>query len=330
MVKKTSDKPEEKGLTLALNAIKKEYGNGSIFKLSDGELPEIEWLSTGSIKIDRILGKGFARGRIHELYGPESSGKSTLALHLVSEAQKKNIVCAYVDAEHALDIKYATNLGINISDLLLSQPDCGEDALGVVEFLVKSGEVGLIIVDSVAALVPRVELEGSVGDPHMGLQARLMSQAMRMLCGIVSKSNCCVIFINQTRQKMATMGYGPQESNPGGNALKFYASQRVKISRIGKETSGDEKVGINVKVDVVKNKVAPPFKETEVIIRFGTGLDQYNEVIDLAIEEGLIDKSGAWFNYKNEKYQGVDNLITMLKNKPEVFQELYNHVSKNS
>lgn len=326
MAKKAETKSEEKGLSLVLSAIRKEFGDESVFTLTEGELPQIEWISSGSIKLDRILGKGWARGRIIEIYGPESSSKTTMALHAIAEAQKIGLMCAFVDAEHCFDPSYSSNLGVKINELLISQPDCGEEALEIVDMLVRSGEVGLIVVDSVAALVPRNELEGQMGDQFMGLQARMMSQAMRKITGNISKSNCCVIFINQTRSKMATGPWGGGDANPGGNALKFYTSQRVKVTRIGKETTGDEKTGINVKVDVVKNKVAPPFKECELIVRFGIGIDKYSEVLDLAVENNIIEKGGAWFTYNGEKYQGEENVFKAMKNNPELFEEIKKQV----
>lgn len=325
MAKKAETKSEEKGLSLVLSAIRKEFGDESVFTLTEGELPQIEWISSGSIKLNRILGKGWARGRIIEIYGPESSSKTTMALHAIAEAQKIGLMCAFVDAEHALDVNYSLNLGVRINELLISQPDCGEEALEIVDMLVRSGEVGLIVVDSVAALTPRAELEGQIGDSHMGLQARMMSQAMRKITGNISKSNCCVIFINQTRSKIG-ISWGSPETTTGGNALKFYTSQRIKVTRIGKESTGDEKTGINVKVDVVKNKVAPPFKECELIVRFGIGIDKYSEVLDLAVENNIIEKGGAWFTYNGEKYQGEENVFKAMKNNPELFEEIKKQV----
>ena len=303
-----------KALEAVCLGIDKKFGKGSVMRLTDSAIIDPDnTISTGSISLDAALGiGGYRKGRIVEIYGPESSGKTTLTLHAISEAQKAGMTCAFIDAEHALDPKYATNLGVDMENLLVSQPDHGEQALEIVDMLVRSGEVDLVIVDSVAALVPKAELEGEMGDSHVGLQARMMSQAMRKLTGAVNESNACVIFINQMRMKIGVM-YGSPETTTGGNALKFYASQRLDIRRIGSIKAGEKIIGNRTKVKVVKNKLAPPFREIEFDIRFGMGIDKMAEIMDLGVEDGVIDKSGAWYSFEGERLgQGKENAIQLL------------------
>ncbi len=307
---------KEKALELAVSAIEKQFGKGSVMRLGEGEgiSQDIAAISTGSISLDLALGVGgVPRGRIVEIYGPESSGKTTLTLHIVSEAQKAGGIAAFIDAEHALDVGYARKLGVRTEDLLISQPDTGEQALDICEMLVRSGAVDVIVIDSVAALVPRAELEGEMGDQHMGLQARLMSQALRKLTATISKSNTTVIFINQIRMKIGVM-FGNPETTTGGNALKFYASQRLDIRRIGALKDGDTVIGSRTRVKVVKNKVAPPFREVEFDILYGQGISREGDVLDLAVENNIIEKSGAWFSYGGERIgQGRENSRDFLK-----------------
>jgi recombination protein RecA len=290
---------------------------------NDEVLPGVEAISTGAISLDLALGVGgVPRGRVIEIYGPESSGKTTLALHIVAEAMKQGGIAAFVDAEHALDIGYARKLGVKTDDLLVSQPDTGEQALEIAETLVRSGAIDVLVVDSVAALVPKAEIEGEMGDSHMGLQARLMSQALRKLTGIISKSNCCVIFINQIRMKLGVM-FGNPETTTGGNALKFYASVRLDIRKIATLKQGDQVIGSRTRVKVVKNKVAPPFKEAEFDILYGEGISRTGDVLDLAVERGIIDKSGAWFSYNKERIgQGRENSRQFLKENPAMLNEI--------
>jgi recombination protein RecA len=314
----------EKALDLALSQIEKQFGKGAIMRLGNDEaLPDVAAIPTGSLSLDLALGVGgVPRGRVIEIFGPESSGKTTLALHVIAEAQKLGGIAAFVDAEHALDIGYARKLGVKTDDLLVSQPDTGEQALEIAETLVRSGAIDVLVVDSVAALVPKAEIEGDMGDSHMGLQARLMSQALRKLTGIISKSNCCVIFINQIRMKIGVM-FGNPETTTGGNALKFYASVRMDIRKIAALKQGNDMIGSRTRVKVVKNKVAPPFKEVEFDILYGEGISKEGDVLDLAVERNVVDKSGAWFSYGKERIgQGRENSRIFLKEHPEILAEI--------
>ena len=310
----------QKAVSMALLSIEKQFGKGSIMKLGDGKKlnMEIGVISTGSLGLDLALGiGGLPRGRITEIYGPESSGKTTIALLTIAQAQKNGGVAAFIDAEHALDVAYAKKLGVNIEELLISQPDTGEQALEIVEILVRSGGIDVVVIDSVAALVPRAELEGDMGDSHMGLQARLMSQALRKITGCISKSKTCVIFINQLRMKIGVM-FGNPETTTGGNALKFYASARLDIRRVTAIKSGDEVIGSRTRVKVVKNKMAPPFKQVEFDMLIGEGISKEGDIIDVALQYGVIDKSGSWFAFEGEKLgQGRDNTRLFLKEHPE-------------
>lgn len=308
-----------KALEAALGQIEKAFGKGSVMRLGEDSIVEVSAISTGSLGLDVALGVGgLPKGRIVEIYGPESSGKTTLALHVVAEAQKTGGTCAFVDAEHALDPVYARKLGVNTDSLIISQPDSGEQALEIADTLVRSGAVDVLIVDSVAALVPKAELEGDMGDSHMGLQARLMSQALRKLTGSVSKTNCMVIFINQIRQKIGVM-FGNPETTTGGNALKFYASVRLDIRRIGSIKDKDEVIGNQTRVKVVKNKLAPPFKVVEFDIMYGEGVSKMGEVIDLGVKAEIIEKSGAWYSYQGQRIgQGRENTRTFLKDNPSI------------
>ena len=311
---------KEKALEAALSQIERAFGKGSVMKLGQrDQAVEIESISTGSLALDIALGiGGLPRGRVVEIYGPESSGKTTLALHVSAEAQKLGGTCAFVDAEHALDPLYARKLGVNIEDLLISQPDTGEQALEIADTLVRSGAIDVLVIDSVAALVPRAELEGEMGDTHVGLQARLMSQALRKLTSSISRSNCLVIFINQIRMKIGVM-FGNPETTSGGNALKFYASVRLDIRRIGAIKDRDEVVGNQTRVKVVKNKVAPPFKMVEFDIMYGEGISRTGELIDLGVRAGIVEKSGSWFSYDGQRIgQGRENVKNFLKENPEV------------
>ena len=315
--RRTMDK--NKALESALAQIERNFGKGSIMKLGQQTTMDIEATSTGSLGLDIALGiGGLPKGRIIEIYGPESSGKTTLALHTVAEEQKKGGICAFVDAEHALDPVYARKLGVDVDELLISQPDAGEQALEITDTLVRSGAVSLVVVDSVAALTPRAELEGDMGDAQVGLQARLMSQAMRKLTGSISRSKCMVIFINQIRMKIGVM-FGSPETTTGGNALKFYSSVRLDIRRIGAIKDRDEVVGNATRVKVVKNKVAPPFKQVEFDIMYGEGVSKMGELIDLGVKAGVVEKSGSWFSYGDERIgQGRENAKQFLRDHPEV------------
>ena len=322
------DSEKSKALAAALAQIEKQFGKGTVMRLGEGEVIEdIQVVSTGSLGLDVALGVGgLPRGRVIEIYGPESSGKTTLSLQVISEMQKLGGQCAFVDAEHALDIQYAQNLGINLQDLLISQPDTGEQALEIVDSLVRSGAVDLIVVDSVAALTPKAEIEGDMGDSLPGLQARLMSQALRKLTGSIKKTNCTVIFINQIRMKIGVM-FGSPETTTGGNALKFYASVRLDIRRIGSIKKGDEVIGNETRVKVVKNKVSPPFKTAEFDILFGEGISREGEIIDMGVVARLVEKSGAWYAYNGEKIgQGRDNAREFLRENPALAHEIENKV----
>lgn len=332
----TAEKNTEKtkALDSALSQIERAFGKGSIMKLgaaNDGKQPETEVISTGSLSLDIALGiGGLPKGRIIEIYGPESSGKTTLALHVIAEAQKKGGTCAFVDAEHALDPVYATKLGVNINDLLVSQPDNGEQALEIADTLVRSGALDVLVVDSVAALVPRAEIEGEMGDSHMGLQARLMSQALRKLTSTISKSNTIVIFINQLRMKIGVM-FGNPETTTGGNALKFYASIRLDIRRIGAIKEREEAVGNQTRVKVVKNKLAPPFRQVEFDIMYGEGISKTGELIDMGVAANVVEKSGAWFAYNGEKIgQGRNNAKQFLKDNPKIAAEIEAKIRGNA
>ncbi len=319
-----AESDRNRAIELAMGQIEKQFGKGSIMRLGEGAvLPDIESIPTGALSLNIALGiGGVPRGRVIEIYGPESSGKTTLALHIAAEAQKTGGVAAFVDAEHALDIHYAKKLGVNIDELLISQPDTGEQALEIVEVLVRSGAIDVLIIDSVAALVPRAEIEGEMGDSHMGLQARLMSQALRKLTGTISKSNCCVIFINQIRMKIGVM-FGNPETTTGGNALKFYATVRMDIRRIAALKQGQDVVGNRTRVKVVKNKVAPPFKEAEFDIMYGTGISRVGDLVDLGVECEIVAKSGSWFSYGEERIgQGRENAKQFLTDHPETANEI--------
>ena len=315
---------KEKALQSAISQIEKDHGKGALMKLGDGSAyPEIESVSTGSLTLDAALGiGGLPKGRVVEIYGPESSRKTTMTLQVIAETQKKGGAAAFIDAEHALDPKYASNLGVNIDELLLSQPDSGEQALEIADTLVRSGAVSTIVIDSVAALTPKAEIEGDMGDSHMGLQARLMSQALRKLAANIKKSNTLLIFINQIRMKIGIM-FGSPETTTGGNALKFYSSVRLDIRRIGAIKKGDEIVGNETRVKIVKNKVAPPFKIAEFDILYGEGVSKESELIDLGIKFNILEKSGAWYSYGSERMgQGKDNSRIFLKDNPKIAKEI--------
>lgn len=322
---------KNKALDAALQQIERVFGRGSVMKLGQREVIEIESISTGSIGLDLALGiGGFPKGRIIEVYGPESSGKTTLALHVIANAQKNGGNCAFIDAEHALDPVYAKKLHIDIDNLIISQPDTGEQALEIADTLVRSGAIDVLVVDSVAALVPKAELEGDMGDSHMGLQARLMSQALRKLTGSISRTNCMVIFINQIRQKIGIM-FGNPETTTGGNALKFYASVRLDIRRIGAIKDKDEMLGNQTKVKVVKNKLAPPFKVVDFDIMYGEGISKTGELIDLGVLAGLVEKSGSWYSYKTTRLgQGKEAARRYLKENPEVADEIEMAIRANA
>lgn len=315
---------KSKALDAALSQIERAFGKGSVMRLGQQEnAVEIESISSGSLMLDIALGiGGYPRGRIIEIYGPESSGKTTLTLHAVAEAQKVGGTCAFVDAEHALDPGYARKLGVNTDDLIIAQPDTGEQALEIADTLVRSGAIDVLVIDSVAALVPKAELEGDMGDSHMGLQARLMSQALRKLAGSINKTNCMVIFINQIRQKIGVM-FGNPETTTGGNALKFYASVRIDIRRIGALKSGDEVVGNQTRIKVLKNKMAPPFKTVEFDILYGQGISKTGELLDLGVQEGIVDKSGSWYSYGSQRIaQGKESARNFLKDNPTMAWEI--------
>jgi recombination protein RecA len=318
----TQDK-KNKSIAEAVKAIHKQFGSGAIMRLDGSEVQQVEVIPTGSVALDVALGcGGLPRGRIVEIYGPESSGKTTLTLHAIAEAQRAGGVCAFIDAEHALDTEYARRLGVDLEDLLVSQPDCGEQALEIADTLVRTGAIDLIVVDSVAALTPRAEIEGEMGDAHMGLQARLMSQALRKLTAVISKTKTVVIFINQLRQKIGVV-YGNPETTTGGNALKFYSSVRLDIRRKKAIKRGEETVGSEVKVKVVKNKLAPPFREAEFEILYGTGVNKLGELVDTAEKLGLMEKSGTWYAYQGEKIgQGRDKVLAHLDEHPTLQQQL--------
>ncbi len=321
---------KQKALEVALTQIERQFGKGTIMRLGEGMKVEVPTISTGSLGLDLALGVGgLPRGRIVEIFGPEASGKTTLALHVVAEAQKEGGVAAYIDAEHALDVNYAKALGVKVDELLLSQPDTGEQALEIADILVRSGAVDVIVIDSVAALVPRAEIEGEMGDQFIGLQARLMSQALRKLTGTISKSQAIVIFINQIRHKIGVT-FGNPETTPGGNALKFYASVRIDIRKVAPIKEGEETIGHRVKVKVVKNKVAPPFKEAEFDILYGRGISKEGEVLELASELGIIEKAGTWYSFGDKRLgQGKENARNFLKENPELLKEIEKRIREH-
>jgi len=327
------DNTRERAIELAVSSIEKQFGKGAIMRLGEGEntTKEVLAIPSGSISLDIALGiGGLPRGRVVEIFGPESSGKTTLTLHIIAEAQKRGGVCAFVDAEHALDVTYARKLGVRTDDLLISQPDCGEQALEIGDLLVRSGAIDVVVIDSVAALVPRAEIEGEMGDQHVGLQARLMSQALRKLTATIAKSQTLVIFINQIRMKIGVM-FGNPETTTGGNALKFYSSVRMDIRRIGNLKSGEEVTGSRTRVKVVKNKMAPPFKEAEFDILYGHGISKEGDLIDLAAEQGIVDKSGAWFAFQGERIgQGRENARQYLLDHPEVSKTIEGLIRKKA
>ncbi len=325
------DDNKKKSLDAALKSLDKAFGKGTILRLGDKEVEQIDSIGTGSVGLDLALGiGGIPKGRIIEIYGPESSGKTTLTLHIIAECQKAGGVCAFIDAEHALDVKYAKNLGVDTDNLYISQPDFGEQALEIVETIARSGAIDLIVIDSVAALTPKAEIEGDMGDQHVGLQARLMSQALRKLTGIVHKMNTTVIFINQIRMKIGAMGYGTPETTTGGNALKFYASVRLDVRKVATLKQNEEPIGNRVKVKVVKNKVAPPFRQAEFDVMFGEGLSREGELIDYGVKLDIVDKSGAWFSYKDKKLgQGRENSKAFLKENPEIADEITKEIQNS-
>ncbi|WP_306484160.1 recombinase RecA [Anaerococcus sp.] len=324
------DKDKQKALDQAFKNIEKKYGKGAIMKMGEAPRASVSAIPTGAVNLDIALGiGGIPRGRVVEIFGPESSGKTTLALHIVAEDQKQDQTCAFIDAEHALDAEYAENLGVDIDNLILSQPDTGEQGLDIAESLVRSGAVDLIVIDSVAALVPRAEIEGEMGDSHVGLQARLMSQALRRLTGVIAKSNTTVIFINQLREKVGVM-FGSPETTPGGRALKFYSSVRLDIRRIKTITQGDNSIGSRTRVKVVKNKVAPPFKVVEFDIMYGKGISKSGVLLDTAVDMDIVDKAGSWFSYKDEKLgQGRENVKDLLEENPELMAQIDAEVRKS-
>ena len=321
----TQDK--EKAVESAIGQIERQFGKGSIMKLGSRPIIEVPTISTGSLALDRALGiGGIPRGRVTEIFGPESSGKTSLALHAVAEAQKRGGIAAFIDAEHALDTVYARKLGVNCDELLVSQPDTGEQALEIADMLVRSGAIDILVIDSVAALVPRAEIEGEMGDAHMGLQARLMSQALRKLTGTIGKTNTAVVFINQIRMKIGVM-FGNPETTTGGNALKFYASVRLDIRRTGAIKDGQEVIGNRTKVRVVKNKMAPPFKEAEFDIMYGEGISQTGDLLDMGVATEIIEKSGAWYSFEGERIgQGRENVKRFMQDNPDIFQNIQNRV----
>ena len=318
-----ADKNKMSSVENALSQIQRQFGKGAIMRLGSDETELVPAIPTGALSLDIALGVGgLPRGRVSEIYGPESSGKTTLALHVIAEAQKRGGTAAFIDAEHALDTNYAERLGVNIDDLLVSQPDFGEQALEIAEILIRSGGVDIIVIDSVAALVPKAEIDGAVGDSHMGLQARLMSQAMRKFTGVLSRSNTILVFINQIRMKIGVM-FGNPETTTGGNALKFYSSIRIDIRKIGQIKDGQEAIGNRTRVKVVKNKVAPPFKMCEFDIIFGEGISTAGDILDLAVEQEIVDKSGAWYSYQDERIgQGRENAKQFLKDHPEMMSDI--------
>ena len=320
-----------KSLETTISQIERSFGKGSVMRLGEREVVEIDAISSGSLSLDVALGfAGLPMGRIVEIYGPESSGKTTLALHVIAEAQKKNGTCAFIDAEHALDPVYAKKLGVNTDDMLISQPDNGEQALEIADTLVNSNAIDVLVIDSVAALVPRAEIEGDMGDSHMGLHARLMSQALRKLTGSISRSQSLVIFINQIRQKIGVM-FGNPETTTGGNALKFYASVRMDIRRIGAIKDRDEVIGNQTRVKIVKNKLAPPFKTVEFDIMYGEGISKTGEILDLASKDGIVEKSGAWYSYNGDRIgQGRENAKTFLKENPEIASQIEDSIRASS
>ncbi|MDZ5760914.1 Protein RecA [Lyticum sinuosum] len=321
---------KDKALENAISMITKSFGIGSVMRLGDSQIMEINSISTGSLGLDLALGvNGFPKGRIIEIYGPESSGKTTIALHAIAEAQKAGENCIFIDAEHALDPSYAEKLGVDINSLLVSQPDNGEQALEIADTMIRSGSVGLVVVDSVAALVPKAEIEGDMGDSHMGLQARLMSQALRKLTATISKSNCILIFINQIRMKIGVM-FGNPETTTGGNALKFYSSIRIDVRRIGTIKEKENSIGSQTRIKVVKNKVAPPFKVVDFDIMYGEGISKTGEIIDLGVKTGIIEKSGSWFSYEENKIgQGRENAKKYLKENPLVMMDIIKKIKDN-
>ena len=329
--RKAVEKKDEKDVLLAdaIKAIEKQYGKGSIMKLGERAAVDVDAISSGSIKVDEALGiGGYPKGRIIEIYGPESSGKTTLALHAIAEVQKKGGRAAFIDAENAIDPIYARNLGVNIDDLILSQPDSGEQALDITEMLIKSGAIDLVVVDSVAALVPQAELDGEMGDAQVGLQARLMSKAMRKLSGVMNRSECTAIFINQLREKVGIM-FGNPETTPGGRALKFYASVRMEIRRSEPIKNGSDIIGNKVNVKVVKNKVAPPFRSAAIEIMYGEGISYIAELIDMCVDYDIINKAGAWFSYNGEKIgQGKEAAKNTVKSNPQLMEELRNKLNE--
>ena len=329
--RKAMDENKKKSLEAALKSLDKTFGKGTILRLGDKEVEHIDSISTGSVGLDLALGiGGVPKGRIIEIYGPESSGKTTLTLHIIAECQKAGGVCAFIDAEHALDTRYAKNLGVDTDNLYISQPDFGEQALEIVETIARSGAIDLIVVDSVAALTPKAEIDGDMGDQHVGLQARLMSQALRKLTGIVHKMNTTVIFINQIRMKIGAMGYGTPETTTGGNALKFYSSVRLDVRRVATLKQNEESIGNRVKVKIAKNKVAPPFKQAEFDVMFGEGISKEGEIVDYGVKLDIIDKSGAWFSYKAKKLgQGRENAKAFLKENKDIADEIVSAI-KNS
>jgi len=330
-ISRTANAERAKALSAALSQIEKQFGKGSVMRYGDNQVEhDIQVVSTGSLGLDLALGVGgLPRGRVIEIYGPESSGKTTLALQVIAEMQKIGGTCTFIDAEHALDVQYAAKLGVNLEDLFISQPDTGEQALEIADALVRSGSVDLIVIDSVAALVPRAEIEGDMGDSLPGLQARLMSQALRKLTATIKRVNCMVIFINQIRMKIG-VSYGNPETTTGGNALKFYASVRMDIRRTGAIKKGDEIIGNETRVKVVKNKVAPPFKQAEFDIMYGGGISREGEIIDLGVQANIVDKAGAWYSYQGTRIgQGKDNVREYLKERPEMAFEIENRVREH-
>ncbi|MBW1890515.1 MAG: recombinase RecA [Deltaproteobacteria bacterium] len=321
---------KEKAVDSAMLQIERQFGKGSIMKLGSRPIIEVPVISTGSIALDRALGVGgLPRGRVTEIYGPESSGKTTLALHAVANAQKQGGIAAFIDAEHALDVAYAKNLGVNCNELLVSQPDTGEQALEIADMLVRSGAIDIVVIDSVAALVPRAEIEGEMGDSHMGLQARLMSQALRKLTGTISKTMTSIIFINQIRMKIGVV-FGNPETTSGGNALKFYASVRLDIRRSTAIKDGQEITGNRTRVKVVKNKLAPPFRNCEFDIMYGEGISRTGDLLDVGVEEGIIEKSGSWYSYNGERIgQGRENVKSFLTDNPDIFEDAYRRVRES-